>query len=146
MRMLHDPAVRGAMEARLGSLRADSEPRWGAMSVDQMLWHVNQFLGAALGDGCLEPQKSPLPLPVMRFLVLHLPMPRSAPTNRSAVATMRYDFEAERARCRGLIARFVNKPLTDAWPADPTWGTAGGRFASRMQARHLDHHLRQFGV
>ncbi len=146
MRMLHDPAVRGALEARLDTLTANSRPRWGSMSVDQMLWHVNRFLGAALGDDCLMPQKSPLPLPIMRFLVLHLPMPRSAPTNESAVATGAYDFDTERARCRALIARFVSKPLTDRWPVDPTWGAAGGSFASRMQARHIDHHLRQFGA
>ncbi len=146
MRMLHDPAVRAALEARLGTLRTDTQPRWGAMSVDQMLWHVNQFIGAALGDGCLTPQKMPVPLPVMRVLVMHLPMPKSAPTNRSAVAAAHYDFEAERARCHALIARFAAKPLTDAWPVDPTWGAGGGRFASGMLAKHLDHHLRQFGV
>jgi hypothetical protein len=45
-----------------------------------------------------------------------------------------------------LIARFTAKPLTDKWPADPTWGDSGGAFASKLQARHLDHHFRQFGV
>ncbi|MDE3128364.1 MAG: hypothetical protein KGL38_10190, partial [Gemmatimonadota bacterium] len=77
MRMLHDPAVRATLEARLDTLRPDSERRWGAMSVDQMLWHVNQFIGAALGDDCLTPQKMPVPLPVMRFLVLRMPFPKS---------------------------------------------------------------------
>jgi hypothetical protein len=144
--MLHAPAVRAALDARLGALTAQSRPRWGTMHADQMLWHLNQFIGAALGDECLTPQKTPLPLPVMRFLILHLPLPRSAPTNKSAVATARYDFEAERARCRALIARFAGKPLTDTWPVDPTWGAAGGKFASRVLAQHLDHHLRQFGV
>ncbi|MDE3172849.1 MAG: hypothetical protein KGN74_07230 [Gemmatimonadota bacterium] len=144
--MLHDPAVRATLEARLDTLRPDSERRWGAMSVDQMLWHVNQFIGAALGDDCLTPQKMPVPLPVMRFLVLRMPFPKSAPTNRSAVATAHHDFVAERARCRALLARFAAKPLTDAWPVDPTWGAGGGRFASRILARHLDHHLRQFGA
>lgn len=144
--MLHDPAVRAALEARLDTLTASSQSRWGAMSVDQMLWHVNQFIGAALGDECLKPQKMPIPLPVMRFLILRMPVPRSAPTNRSAVAAAHYDFDTERARCRALIARFVAKPLTETWPVDPTWGAGGGRFASRILAKHLDHHLRQFGA
>ena len=146
MRMLHDATVRSSLDTRLDRLRADAPPQWGRMSADQMLWHVNQFLGAALGDDCLKPQRMPLPLPLMRFLILRVPMPRSAPTNTSAVATDHHDFEAERARCHALIARFASKPLTDAWPVDPTWGACSGRFSSRILARHLDHHLRQFGV
>lgn len=146
MPLLHDPAVRRSIETRLDRLRPDAARRWGTMSVDQMLWHVNQFLGAALGDGCMEVSKPPLPLPIMRFMLLHLPWPKSSPTNPSARSLSTYDFEAERARCRELIARFTSKPVNDTWPVDPTWGDAGGSFASKLQARHLDHHLRQFGV
>src|SRR6185436_12086404 len=51
MPMLHDPEVRRSIEARLEAIRADSPRQWGSMSVDQMLWHVNQFLAAALGEG-----------------------------------------------------------------------------------------------
>jgi hypothetical protein len=109
-----------------------------------MLWHVNQFLASALGERALPAQKSPLPLPILRFLLLHLPWPKSAPTNRGAVAQGSYDFEAERARCLTLIDRLVNRPLDGEWPADPSFGAVTGRFASRLHAKHLDHHLRQF--
>lgn len=47
MPLLHDPAVRKTMEARLTAIRPDSQRQWGSMSVDQMLWHVNQFLAFA---------------------------------------------------------------------------------------------------
>ena len=144
MRMLHDPAVRNSIEARLNAIRADSPRQWGQMSVDQMLWHVNQFLAASLGDQTLEVQKSSIPAPLMKFILIYMPWPKSAPTNRSAIPKGQHDLEAERARCRELIAKFVSKPVDDAWPADPNFGPVDGTFASRLHAKHLDHHFRQF--
>ena len=146
MPMLHDPTVRRSIEARLDTIRADSPRRWGSMTVDQMLWHVNQFLSASLGEGTLETQKSPIPAPIMKFFLLYMPWPKSAPTNKSAVAKGTYDLEAERARCKQLIAKFVSRPVDGQWPADPSFGPVSGRFASRLQAKHLDHHFRQFNA
>jgi hypothetical protein len=114
------------------------------MSVDQMLWHVNQFLAASLGEGTLKPQKSPMPPAVMKFFLLYMPWPKSAPTNKSAVAQGEHDIEVERARCRELIAKFVNRPVDGEWPVDPSFGPVNGKFASKLQAKHLDHHFRQF--
>lgn len=146
MRMLHDPAFRNSIETRLSALRADSSRKWGTMTVDQMLWHVNQFLAAALGEGSLPVQKSPMPLPLLRFMLLHLPWPKSAPTNLGAVAKGQHDFEGERRRCRALIDRFASRPVDGAWPVDPSFGAVSGKFASKLHAKHLDHHFRQFGV
>jgi hypothetical protein len=144
--MLHDPAFRTSVEARLAALRPDSPRVWGTMTVDQMLWHVNQFLGASLGEGNVAPMQSRMPKALFRFMLLYMPWPRSAPTNPSAVATGEHDFEAERARCKALIARFAERPLAGPWPVDPSFGPVTGTFASKLQAKHLDHHFRQFGT
>jgi hypothetical protein len=146
MPLLHDPVVRNAIETRLAKISADSPRKWGQMSVDQMLWHVNQFLAASIGEGTLQVQKGPLPAAIMKFFVLYMPWPRGAPTNRSAVARAEHDLEAERARCRELIAKFVSRPVDSPWPADPSFGPVSGTFASKLQAKHLDHHFRQFSA
>ena len=146
MPMLHDPAVRSSIEARLRSIRADSPRQWGRMSVDQMLWHVNQFLSASMGEGTLVVQRSAVPAPIMKFFLIYMPWPKSAPTNRSAVATCAHDLETERMKCRELIAKFVSRPVDGVWPDDPSFGPQTGNFASRLQAKHLDHHFRQFGA
>ena len=146
MPMLHDPAVRRKLETRLSALSPEATRLWGSMSADQMLWHVNQFLSFALGEGTYEKRKSPIPLPIFRFAILHLPWPRSAPTHPTAVATAEHDFEAERSRCLALIDRFVSRPVDGPWPVDPVFGAVNGKFASRMRAKHLDHHFRQFGA
>lgn len=146
MPLLHDPAVRNTIETRLSALRPDSPRRWGTMSVDQMLWHVNQFLAASIGEGTLTTQTSPIPAPIMKFFLIYMPWPRSAPTNKAAVPTTKHDMEAERARCRKLIAKFVSRPVEGDWPVDPSFGPVNGTFASKLQAKHLDHHFRQFGA
>ena len=146
MAMLHDPGFRKAIEARLDTLRSDSPRQWGSMTVDQMLWHVNQFLAAAVGEGTLPVQKTPIPAPILRFFLIYFPWPKSAPTNKGAVAKAEHDFETERARCRALIARFVSRPIDGDWPMNASFAIANGRFESKLQARHLDHHFRQFGA
>lgn len=45
-----------------------------------------------------------------------------------------------------LIDRFVSLPLDGPWPVDATWGEVNGPFASKIQAKHFDHHLRQFNA
>ena len=144
MQMLHDPAVRSSLEARLATIRPDSPRQWGVMSVDQMLWHVNQFLAAAIGEGNLSVQKMPMPAPMMRFFVLYAPWPKGSPTNKSAIPQGQHDFEMEHARCKELIGKFVSRPVEGDWPIDPSFGPVTGKFASKLQAKHLDHHFRQF--
>jgi hypothetical protein len=118
------------------------------MSVDQMLWHVNAGLAMAIGQLELPPQKAPIPLPrpLMRFLVLNLPWPKGAPTLAPFVAKASYDFDVERRRCSQLIDAVAGKPIDGAWPSHPVMGAMSGRDVSRLQAKHLDHHLKQFGV
>jgi hypothetical protein len=145
MPTLHDAAVRRRLESRLAALRADAPRKWGRMTAAQMLWHVNLFLSYAVGDATAERHKPPMPLPLLRFLVLYTPWPKGAPTHPSAVCKGDKDFETERARCAKLIERFASKPIDTPWPLDAVFGSTSGKFHSKLQAKHLDHHFRQFG-
>ena len=82
----------------------------------------------------------------MKFLVLNLPWPKGAPTAPVLEAKQQYDFEAQRARCLKLLNTFAAKGLAEEWPLDPFFGKVSGTFKSRLQAKHLNHHLKQFGV
>ena len=144
--ILHDPAVRDSLRARLRKLTPTSTRAWGKMSVDQMLWHVNEVLEAALGRAHPAPLKLPLPKAVIKFFVLTLPWPKGAPTHPSWVSGARYSFDDERARTLALIEEFTRRSMDAAWPPSPGFGHASGLDWSRLQAKHLDHHLRQFSV
>lgn len=146
MPLLHDTDVRTRIEARVRTLTPDSRPRWGTMSVDQMLWHVNHGLEMTLGMVPAPPQKSPMPRALMKFVILNMPWPKGAPTLQGMVATTRYDFEEERSRCYRLLEGFAARGLHEAWPLHPMLGVLSGRDLSRLQAKHFEHHLKQFGV
>jgi hypothetical protein len=147
MKMLHDPVHRAELEKRLAALRPDSRRKWGTMSVDQMLWHVNRTLQLHLGQITAARERASLPRSVMKFLVLNLPWPKGAPTLAALVAKEKqYDFAQERQRCLELLDRFARRRLGEEWPENPIFGKVSGTDLSRLQAKHLDHHLRQFGV
>lgn len=148
MSRLHDPQVRGALKTRVQALRADSPRKWGTMSADQMMWHVSQALDLCMGNlsGGIE-KAPPLPKPILRFLVLSVPWPKGAPTSKvTKAAGEKRDFEAERARCLRLIDEFAARPIDGQWPLHPILGRMSGDQYSRLQAKHLNHHLTQFST
>jgi len=146
MPMLHDESYRSQIVSRIGRLRRDTARRWGKMSADQMLWHVNGGLSITLGQMHVPPQKLPVPRAIMRLVALNLPWPKGWPTMPMFVASGSYDFDAERVRCLQLIDQLAAKRLDEDWPTHPLLGKLSGREASKLQAKHLDHHLKQFGV
>ena len=117
------------------------------MTVDQMLWHVNCGLENALGRFDVREQRIPLPHAVTKFLVLNMPWRKGkTPTAREFIAKSHYDFEVEQARLLRLIDEMSTKSLEAPWGRSSFMGPMTGRDWSRLQAKHVDHHLSQFGV
>jgi len=145
-KLLHDPAVYTSLRQRIDSLRADSSRQWGKMSVDQMLWHVNVSMREAVGD--YHPSLKPLPLPksVFRWAVIKLPWGRGARTRPDMYATATHDLAKEKAECLALMERIYRKPLDSAWPESVSMGPMSGKHWSRLTAKHLEHHLKQFSA
>ena len=147
MPLLHDAATRDTIKSRVAALRPDSARRWGRMTVDQMLWHVNCGIENALGRYHVKEIRLPLPRLLVKFLVLNFPWRRGkTPTAREFLAKAHYDFAAEQARLLRLIDEVTARPLDAAWPDSSFMGPMTGKDWSRMGAKHLDHHLSQFGV
>lgn len=144
--LLHDPEVHASIKKRVQSLRVDARRQWGTMSTDQMLWHVNVSMREAVGE--YTPQLKPLPVPkaVLRWAIINVPWGRGARTRPDMSAVATYDFDAEKAACLSLIDRIVARPLSAAWPNSASMGKMTGKHWSRLTAKHLDHHLRQFGT
>ena len=147
MALLHDQRDKADILRRVQALRPDSRGRWGKMSVSQMLWHVNEAMEGALGRTDPAPEKVALPRPLMKFIVINLPWPKGAPTlKRWTPRSDSYDFAAERSRCLRLIEELTSKPIDSKWPDSPSLGHMTGKDVSQLQAKHLNHHLTQFGV
>jgi hypothetical protein len=146
MIQLHDAEVRDSIRTRIRSLSAGTRPRWGRMSSAQMLWHCSQVLKTSLGEAEVAPRRPPFPVPVLKFMLFRLPWPHNAPTAPEYKAGVAHDFETERMRCLGLIDRFVARKREEGGWSRAVFGAITGREWSCLHARHLDHHLKQFGV
>jgi hypothetical protein len=115
------------------------------MSIDQMLWHVNVSMREAVGEYHPRIKPLPLPKPVMRWAVMNLPWGKGMRTREDMYPTSTHNFEQQKAECLSLIDRIHRQPLSATWPESVTMGRMTGKHWSRLTARHLDHHLRQFG-
>jgi hypothetical protein len=147
MPSLHDARFRHTVRRRLTELRPDSSRRWGRMTVDQMLWHVNTALENALGRVHPKPMAFHLPKRLIKLLVLHVPWRKGkTPTAPEFVAKENYDFEHERARALKLIDEFMSRPVDGPWGRSAAMGEMTGCEWARLQAKHFDYHLKQFGV
>lgn len=145
-KLLHDPGVCASIKTRVKSLRTDTPRQWGKMSVDQMLWHVNVSMREAVGDYTPQIEPPPVPKALLRWAILNIPWGRGARTRPDMYATSTHDFDAQKAECLSLIDRIVARPLAATWPESASMGRMTGKHWSRLTAKHLDHHLRQFGA
>ena len=146
MALIHDPQTRTSIEQRVRRLTPESRAAWGKMSVDQMLWHVNQAIGLSLGTVTVGPGGPVMPAWLMRLIVINMPWPKGGPTHPDFVAKKQYDFDAERARLLQYIADLTARPMDSAWPTHPAFGNMSGKQVSTLTHKHLNHHLTQFGV
>jgi hypothetical protein len=145
MPTLRNSANRAAILARLDRLTGTESPQWGRFTVSQMLAHMSDAYRMALGELSVKPRSLPklVRLPVTLLMLYVLPFPKNAPTAKELVARAPESFDAERAELKRLIARLEGYAGAHAHPlfgplSPEEWGTLG--------YKHLDHHLRQFGV
>ena len=145
--LLHDQGVGAATRKRIEALTPGATPRWGKMSIDQMLHHVNLVLAESLGEHKAEKNIRGLPEPLVRWAILNLPWGKSAPTRPDMLIPegQRYDFATEKQRCLSMLDRFLAKPMSEPWPRAANFAMTGKHW-SQLQYKHLDHHLTQFGV
>jgi hypothetical protein len=145
--LLHDPGRGAELARRVASLLPNATPRWGRMSVDQMLHHCNLVLLEALGEYTPARSIKGLPQALVRWAILNAPWGKGAPTrpDMRIAEGEHYDFAQEKARCLSLLERNLAKPMDAPWPRSANFPMTG-RHWSQLQYKHLNHHLTQFGV
>lgn len=147
MPTLFDPAAADGIRRRLDRLTPDGRPRWGTMSAGRMVAHVSDQLRVALGDLPCEPRPGPMNNPLVRRLVIYVfPWPKGSPTAPELLTTSAGDWAADVAALRSLIDRFTAAGPAGRLAPHPSLGPLTGRMWGVLAWRHLDHHLRQFGV
>jgi hypothetical protein len=135
---------------RINRLRPNSQPHWGKMSVAQMLAHCCVMYEMVYED------KHKKPNPLMKFIlktfvkkavVNETPYKQNGQTAPAFIIKDDKDFAVEKERLITYIkktqqlggAHFDNKEYH-------SFGTLTKTEWNNMFYKHLDHHLRQFGV
>jgi hypothetical protein len=148
---IFDPAVRSALEQRVGALRADSPRQWGRMSAHEAICHMSDAFKMAFGEKDVAARPAAF-RPMLRVVALRLPMnwPRGVKTlpevQQGCGGTTPIEFERDRAELLALLARFSASAERDRVTEHPIFGPMSTALWGSWGYRHMDHHLRQFGV
>lgn len=140
-----------ALIARIQQLSPESTPLWGTMTVEEMLVHCVAGVQMAFGD---FPSKVRVPAHkafLARILYVELlPLPKHAPApaeiNLKKKLTQRLPFEEGRRLLLEQIKRLTNAPHNQPLVPHPIFRRLSKRQWRILAYKHLDHHLRQFGV
>jgi Protein of unknown function (DUF1569) len=151
MKNLFDATVADQVKARLGKLGLQSERRWGTMTAAQMLAHCSMSMQWAVGERV--PEKGALPARLMGRLVKPMvlrnddPLRKNSPTSKSLIVGDERDLGKERDRLSGLIDKFAaGGPAGCTRNPHSFFGKMTPEEWATLMYKHLDHHLRQFGV
>jgi len=136
---------------RINNLTPETQRKWGKMSVDQVLAHLNVAY-----DLTFTPEKFPKPSFIAKFLLSkfvkpkitnEIPYKQSLPTSPVFIIADERNFEEEKAKLIGNIQR-VQQLGREAFEGKENinFGKMTAQCWNNMFAKHLNHHLEQFGV
>jgi hypothetical protein len=137
------------MIARLSALRPDSRRQWGTMDVAQMLAHCQVAMRVALGE--LQLKRGLVGILFGGFAKRKLLKPENwehgMPTAPEFKIAGARDFAQEHEAMLELLRRFGRGgPSALTKEPHPFFGRLSSAQWDVLQWKHLDHHLRQFGV
>jgi Protein of unknown function (DUF1569) len=138
--------------SRINRLNGTESAGWGKMNANQMVCHVTDQFRIALGEkGQPEKKAGLLGRTLIKFLVLKvIPIPKNVPTSpkvdQMKDGTPPTDFESDRQTLLGYIEKFTTMPDDFAWIPHFKFGTLSKKEWAILAHKHLDHHLKQFGV
>ena len=134
---------------RLRALTPETPPKWGAMSAPKMVCHLHQALDITLERFTPPDQSNLFFRMVMRPLLVHvIPFPKGAKAPPDFTPDPDGDLTAEREALFMAIDDFfeVLESQPDKRVRNPFFGMLTLKNWSKFQGKHMDHHLRQFGV
>jgi hypothetical protein len=148
MGSLFEQADREAVLGRIARLTPDRKPEWGRFTAPEMVCHVSCGLRQGLGELESDPPSGALSHAPLNWFVIHvLPWPKGKAKSPPEFLTTRpTTWDADVESLRDLVRRFAARGPNAAWPPSRVFGRISGRSWGVLQHKHLDHHLRQFGV
>ena len=136
---------------RINKLSPETNRMWGTMNVDQMLAHCNVTY-----EMVYEPQKHKAPGGIAKFILKNFVKSKvvgeksysqNSPTAPQFKINGDQDFELEKKRLIGFIQK-TQQLGREAFDGKESFsfGKLKAQEWNNMFAKHLNHHLEQFGV
>ena len=136
---------------RINSLTPEAQQKWGKMNAEQVLAHLNVAYSMVF-----EPEKHKKPSFIAKFLLSNfvkpkltneLPYKQNLPTSPAFIISDERNFEEEKKKLIGNIQR-VQQLGRIAFEGKEhlNFGEINAQGWNNMFAKHLNHHLEQFGV
>lgn len=144
---LFDPNVKQSIIDRINKLTPESKAQWGKMNISQMLAHVQMPIGIAYGTH--QPKGSFLLRLIGPLFKSKLwdekPYKHSLPTDPTFIMTgSDKEFEKEKQELINMLNKFSESTIIGE--QHPVFGRFTKENWSKATWKHLDHHLKQFGV
>ena len=136
---------------RINLLTPETKQKWGKMNAEQVLAHLNVAYSMVF-----EPEKHKRPSFIAKFLLSNfvkpkltneLPYKQNLPTSPAFIISDERNFEEEKKKLIGNIQR-VQQLGRIAFEGKEhlNFGKISAQGWNNMFAKHLNHHLEQFGV
>jgi hypothetical protein len=150
MKTLQNLSERQAIALRLAELSPEDKPRWGSMSVNQMVCHLVDSYKLALGEKTASPATGLVQRTVLKWAALKAPVqwshgfPTRPEMEQGKGGTVPVAFRQDLASLLSTLSRFCDA-LPNPCLSHPIFGKMTTEDWMRWGYLHADHHLRQFG-
>lgn len=135
------------IKERMSHLNENSARLWGKMSVAQMCWHCQYPLKLGVEN---RPNTSKgnwfITVFFKKSIYNDKPWRKGLPTAPQLRAKEAKNFDDEYGKLQTLIDDFYTIKDREEWYPHPTFGSFTKEQWGQMEYKHLDHHLRQFGL
>ena len=148
MKSIFNPNDNQEIIARIQKLTPETNALWGKMSVDQMCQHCTDAILVAFNEKELNiPFIFRILGPMMKNMVLKKPeFDKNSPTAKEFKYRENFDFETVKNNFIKNVSRFQEGEKAIKCIRHPFWGKMNSDDWNNLQWKHIDHHLRQFGV
>jgi len=150
MENIFDRNIADNVIKRINKLTHESKANWGTMSVDKMLAHCNvtyELVYDVKHPKATGLKKFMLKLFVKAVVVGEKPYKNNGRTAPEFIISINKDFEKEKKRLVDYINKTQELGVAHFEGKEShSFGVLTSKEWSNMFYKHLDHHLKQFGV
>jgi hypothetical protein len=150
MKTIRDETCRSELIARIEKLTGDEKAAWGKMSLEQMLSHLVQT-GALPFETIMDDHSNVVSRTLLKPLVLYvLPIPKDVKVgpelDQQQNGRKPLGISVDKANLVESINKLAALPENHDCLGHPFFGKMSAKEWAVMAHKHIDHHLRQFGV